>query len=119
MLGAWVTTAISGSAIAQSAAICPGPRIPISVTRTSVSGSSLQTVSGRPISLLRLFSAQIVETCVAHSAPRTSLVVSFLPSRRRRRAPGSDRRSDASATSAASWSSGSAVAAPWPLRRRT
>ena len=50
------TTAMSGRAIAQSAATWPSPRIPISVTRISVSGSSRQTVSGRPISLLRLFS---------------------------------------------------------------
>ena len=93
-----------------------GPRIPISVTRTSVSGSSLQTVSGRPISLLRLFSAQIVETCVAHSAPRTSLVVVFPaePTTATTRARLLDRMSDASATSAASWSSGSSVAAPGP-----
>ena len=49
-----VTSARSGRAIAQSSAICPRPRIPISVTSTSVSGSSRQTVSGRPISLFWL-----------------------------------------------------------------
>ena len=53
------------------------PRIPISVIRTRVSGSSRQTVSGRPISLFRLFSAQIVGACGAHSAPRMSFVVVF------------------------------------------
>ena len=54
------TTTTSGRAISQSAAICPSPRMPISVTSTRVSGSSRQTVSGRPISLFWLASAQIV-----------------------------------------------------------
>ena len=42
-----------------------------------MSGSSRQTVSGRPISLLRLLSAQIVGACGAQSAPRMSFVVVF------------------------------------------
>ena len=67
------TTATSGRAIALSAAICPSPRMPISVTRTSVSGSSRHTVSGSPISLLRLFSAQIVG--VVRSAERSQDVL--------------------------------------------
>ena len=69
------TTTIVGRAIAHSAATWPMPRIPISVTSTSVSGSSRHTVSGRPISLFRLRSAQIVGTCGAQSAPRMSFVV--------------------------------------------
>ena len=70
-------TTIDGCAIPQSSEIWPTPRIPISVIRTSVSGSRRHTVSGRPISLFRLFSAQIVDACGAHNAPRMSFVVVF------------------------------------------
>ena len=68
-----VTSATSGRAIAQSAAICPSPRMPISVTRISVSGSSRQTVSGRPISLFWLASAQIVGVGGAAERPEDVL----------------------------------------------
>ncbi len=47
-----VITATSGRAIAQSSAIWPRPRMPISVSTISVSGSIRVSVSGRPISLL-------------------------------------------------------------------
>ena len=108
------TTTIVGRAIAQSAAIWPSPRMPISVTSTRVSGSSRQTVSGRPISLLRLLSAQIVGTCGAQSAPRMSFVVVFPaePTTATTCASLFERTSEASAASAASWSSGTSVAAP-------
>ena len=66
--------ATCGRAIAQSSAIWPSPRMPISVTRISVSGSSRQTVSGRPISLFWLASAQIVGTTALQRAPRMSFV---------------------------------------------
>ena len=48
-----VITATSGSAIAHSSAICPGPRIPISSTSTSVSSGAERAASGRPISVLK------------------------------------------------------------------
>ena len=47
-----VTTPTSGRATAHSSAICPSPRMPISQTTTSVSGSIRVSVSGRPTSLL-------------------------------------------------------------------
>ena len=107
-------TAMSGRAIALSAAICPSPRMPISVTRIFVSGSSRHTVSGRPISLLRLLSAQIVGACGAQSAPRMSFVEVFPaePTTATTRAALFERTREASAASAASWSSGTSVAAP-------
>ena len=108
------TTAISGRAIAHSSAIWPSPRMPISVTRIRVSGSSRQTVSGSPISLFRLFSAQIVGACGAHRAPRMSLVDVFPvdPTTATMRAALFERTRFASAASAASWSRGTSVAAP-------
>ena len=55
-----VTSATVGRATAQSSAIWPRPRMPISVTSTRVSGSRRSTVSGSPSSLFRLASAAIV-----------------------------------------------------------
>ncbi len=48
----FVTTPIDGRAICARSAICPRPRIASSRMQTSVSGSSLQSVSGTPSSLL-------------------------------------------------------------------
>ena len=98
------TTTTSGRAIAQSSAICPSPRMPISVTRISVSGSSLQTVSGRPISLFWLSAAQIVGTTAPQSAPRMSFVevLPVEPTTATTRASLFERTSDARAASAAS-----------------
>ena len=108
------TTTTCGCAISQSAEIWPSPRIPISVTRICVSGSSRHTVSGRPISLFRLFSAQIVRACGAQSAPRMSFVVVLPaePTTATTCASLFERTSEASAANAASWSSGTSVAAP-------
>ena len=99
-----VTTATSGRAISQSAAICPSPRIPISVTSTAVSGSSRQTVRGRPISLFWLASAQTVGVAALQSAPRMSLVdvLPVEPTTATTRASLFERTSDASAARAAS-----------------
>ena len=69
-----VTTPMSGRATAQSAAIWPRPRIPISATTTSVSGSIRASVSGRPISLLWPPSAATVLACGPQSAARMSFV---------------------------------------------
>ena len=55
-------------------AIWPSPRMPISATTISVSGSRRKSVSGRPISLFRLRSDQIVGACGAQRAPRMSFV---------------------------------------------
>ena len=100
----WETSATCGRAIAHSSATWPSPRIPISVTRISVSGSSLHTVSGRPSSLFRLLSAQIVRAWGAQSAPRMSLVDVFPaePTTATTRASLFERTSEASAASAAS-----------------
>ncbi len=91
-----------------------GHASPVSATSTRVSGSSRHTVSGRPISLFRLRSAQMVGTWGAHSAPRMSFVVVFPvdPTTATTCASLFERTSDASAASAASWSSGTSVAAP-------
>ena len=88
--------------------------MPISVTSTAVSGSSLQTVRGRPISLFWLASAQIVGVAALQSAPRMSFVEVFPvdPTTATTRASLFERTSDASAASAASWSSGTSVLAP-------
>ena len=109
-----VTSTRCGRATAQSSAIWPSPRMPISVTRISVSGSSRQTVSGRPISLFWLASAQIVGTAALQSAPRMSFVDVFPvePTTATTRASLLERTREASAASAASWSSGTSVAAP-------
>ena len=64
----------SGCATAASAAIWPGPRIPSSVTTTSVSGSTRNSVSGRPISLLCPCTAATVRATGAQSAARMSFV---------------------------------------------
>ena len=97
----------SGRAMAQSAAICPSPRMPISVTSTSRLGLEPATVSGRPISLFWLASAQIVGRAAAQSAPRMSFVdvLPVEPTTATTRASLFERTSDASAASAASWSS--------------
>ncbi len=49
----FVIAATSGSAIAQSSAICPIPRIAISITSSSVSGGAASSASGIPISVLK------------------------------------------------------------------
>ena len=67
----------SGRATSQSSAICPRPRMPISTTATSVSGSSLQRVSGSPTSLFWLPSAATVRACGRQSPARMSLVEVF------------------------------------------
>ena len=89
--------------------------MPISVTSTAVSGSSRQTVSGRPISLFWLSAAQIVGVAALQSAPRMSLVDVFPvePTTATTRASLFERTSEASAASAASWSRGTSVAAPF------
>jgi hypothetical protein len=61
-------------AILHSSAIWPKPRIASSRMQTSVSGSSRQSVSGTPISLLKLASAAIVRATGAQSAARMSFV---------------------------------------------
>ena len=69
-----------------------------------MSGSSLHTVKGRPISLFWLASAQIVGTLALHRAPRMSFVDVFpaAPTTATTRASLFERTSDASAASAAS-----------------
>ena len=69
-----VITPMSGLAIAHSSAIWPIPRMPISQTTTSVSGSIRVSVSGRPISLLCPPSAATVFACGRHIAARMSFV---------------------------------------------
>ncbi len=69
-----VITPRSGRAISASERICPAPRIAISVTTTSVSGSIRHSVSGRPISLLKPSSAATVRRCGRRSAARMSFV---------------------------------------------
>ena len=64
----FVITPMSGRANAQSSAIWPKPRIASSRMQTSVSGSSRQSVSGTPSSLLKLASAATVRRCGAQSA---------------------------------------------------
>ena len=78
--------------------------MPISVTSTRVSGSRRQTVSGRPISLFWLASAQIVGVCALQSAPRMSFVEVFPvePTTATTRASLRERTREASAASAAS-----------------
>ena len=49
----FVIAATSGSAISQSSAIWPIPRIAISMTRISVSGGAASSASGIPISVLK------------------------------------------------------------------
>ena len=48
----FVISPISGRANEASQAIWPSPRMPISTRQSSVSGSSRQSVSGTPSSLL-------------------------------------------------------------------
>ena len=69
-----VTMPTSGRAMAHSSAIWPMPRMPISQTTTSVSGSMRVRVSGRPISLLCPPSAATVRACGRQSAARMSFV---------------------------------------------
>ena len=69
-----VMTATSGRASSARLRICPAPRIPISATTISVSGSIRQRVSGRPISLLNPSSAATSRTCGRSSAARMSFV---------------------------------------------
>ena len=66
----------SGRAIAQRSAIWPKPRIASSTMQTSVSGSSRQSVSGTPISLLKFASVATSRGRPA-SAARMSFVEVF------------------------------------------
>ena len=77
-----------------------------------MSFSSRQTVSGNPISLFWLASAQTVGVTAAQSAPRTSFVDVFPvePTTATTRASLFARTREASAASAAFWSSGTSVA---------
>ena len=108
-----VTTATSGRATAASARIWPGPRIPISVTTTSVSGSIRHSVSGSPISLLKPASAATSRTCGRRSAARMSFVEVFPtePVIATTRAALRSRTARPSAASASNASSGTSVAA--------
>ena len=110
-----VITPTSGRAIAHSSAICPSPRMPISQTTSSVSGSMRVSVSGKPISLLWPPSAATVFACGRHIAARMSFVEVFPvePVIATTRAELRPRISPPSAPSAANASSGaSAAAAP-------
>ena len=69
-----VITPTSGSATRASSRICPAPRMAISTTATSVSGSISSSVSGTPISLLRLALVATVRATGRSSAARMSLV---------------------------------------------
>ncbi len=69
-----VITPTSGSATRASSRICPTPRIAISTTATSVERSTSSSVSGTPISLLRLASVATVRATGLRSALRMSLV---------------------------------------------
>ena len=68
-------TATSGAAIAQSSAIWPGPRIPISRTSTSVPSGAARTASGRPISVLKF--SGLAWTWAGRIARQTSLTEVF------------------------------------------
>ena len=98
--------------IPRRSAIWPRPRIPISVIRISVSGSSRQTVSGSPISLFKALLCPD-RPCGAHSAE--DVLGRRLPAEpttattARRSSSGRATRARASA---ASWSRGTSVAAP-------
>ncbi len=69
-----VITPTSGMAICASSRICPAPRIAISTTATSVRSSISRSVSGTPISLLRLALVATVRATGRSSAARMSLV---------------------------------------------
>ena len=69
-----VITPTSGRAMRASSRICPWPRIAISTTTTSVSCSMSRSVSGTPISLLRLALVATVRATGRSSAARMSLV---------------------------------------------
>ena len=56
----FVIIAMSGDAVFESLSISPKPDIPISITALSMLLSSLKSVFGRPISLLRFSSVFIV-----------------------------------------------------------
>ena len=70
-------TPTSGSAMAVSSAIWPGPRIPISSTSASVPAGASSTVSGSPISVLRFSRLATVRSRWASIAARMSLVDVF------------------------------------------
>ena len=108
-----VITPTSGRAIAHSSAIWPSPRMPISQTTTSVSGSIRVSVSGRPISLLCPSSAATVRACGRQSAARMSFVevLPVEPVMPTTRAELRARTAPPSAASAANASSGTSVAA--------
>ncbi len=99
-------TPTSGSAIAVSWAIWPGPRIAISRTIASLSAAAPRSARGRPISVLRFSGVADTLSCPASSEARMSFVEVFpvepvtaitdAP-----RAPSSRRHSRASAWSAA------------------
>ena len=61
--------------MAQSRAISPKPRMPISSTITSVSSGALTMVVGRPWSLLKLRSFAHVRRLAASAAAAKSLVL--------------------------------------------
>ena len=99
----FVITPMSGRVNAQSSAIWPKPRIAISTMQISVSGSTRQTVSGTPISALKLRSAATVRACAAQIAARMSFVDVFPiePVIATKRAPLRSRTAPAIAASAA------------------
>ena len=71
-----VMQATSGGASAASSAICPSPRMPISITATSQPSSSSSSDMGTPTSVLRLPGLPCTATPAAASmATRMSLVV--------------------------------------------
>src|SRR3954469_19618685 len=67
----------SGSAMAVSSAICPGPRIPISSTSASVPAGASSTVMGSPISVLRFSRLATVRRRWLSIAARMSFVEVF------------------------------------------
>ena len=110
-----VITPRSGRATLARSRIWPDPRIAISVTTTSVSGSIRQSVRGRPISLLKPAGAATVRRRVRRRAARMSFVDVFPtePVIATMRASLRARTALPSAASAAcAWSGTSAAAAP-------
>ncbi len=73
-----VTTAMSGRRMSRSGAISPGWLMPASITPKAQSRPSPATLSGRPISLLKLPDVRAVRPRVP-SRSATSSFVSVLP----------------------------------------
>src|SRR3954451_3437053 len=120
-------TPTSGSAIAASSAIWPAPRIAISRTRTSVPGGAPRTVSGSPISVVRVCAVATTRRGVA-SIPASRSFVEVLPvepvmpitcARRARRHAVARRPSAESGSSAARTTPGGAEPAPFACREPT